>query len=157
MQVLSKELKAVAVTVDMSEPNTSITRDQCMSVDNFTYRCRRRRDSKGRTYGANEPVELCFNVRLNSADLAQPLYRLLNDNEHGIVSFVFNATFSETKRMNGYDEAMAVEGFIVDIQEEYRGAISASEEEQIILSARMMVRAITYLAQNDNKTLRFIQ
>ena len=157
MQLLSNELKAVAVMTDISESDSNITRDYCMSVEHFDYHCERKRDRDGRTYGASDPVMLCFDLRLNAADQAQPFYRQMKDDDSGIISFLFNATFSDTKRLSGYDEAMAVEGFIVDIREDFRSAALEQTEEQIILRARMQVRSIVYIGQNENKQLCFIQ
>lgn len=157
MQSLSNELKAIAVMADISESGTMVTRDQCMTVEKFQYHCERKRDSYGHTYGASDPVELTFCVRINSADQAQPFYQQLTEEEHDVVSFLFNATFSDTKRLSGYDEAMAVEGFIVDIQEVFHSAaLSTQDEEQVLLRARMLVRSIIYVAQDDKKTLCFI-
>ena len=157
MQLLSNELKAVAVMADIAEDGNSITRDQCMTVEQFQYRCERLRDNSGHTYGANQPVELLFSVRINSADQAQPFYQQLTDEEQDTVSFIFNATFSDTKRLSGYDEAMAVEGFIVDVQEDFHSAaLLQPDEEQITLRARMQVRSIVYTGQDDKKTLCFI-
>ena len=157
MQSLSNELKAIAVMADISESGTTVTRDQCMTVEKFQYHCERKRESYGHTYGASDPVELTFCVRINSADQAQPFYQQLTEEEHDVVSFLFNATFSDTKRLSGYDEAMAVEGFIVDIQEVFHSAaLSAQDEEQVFLRARMLVRSIIYVAQDDKKTLCFI-
>ena len=157
MQSLSNELKAVAVMVDIAEEGGSITRDQCMTVEHFQYRCERKRDKSGHTYGANQPVELRFSVRINATDQAQPFYRQLTNEEHETLSFLFNATFSDTKRLSGYDEAMAVEGFIVDVQEDFHSAaLLQSNEEQITLRARMQVHSIIYIGQDDKKTLCFI-
>ena len=156
MQLLSNELKAVAVITDMTEQGVSVTRDQCMTVDHFDYRCVRKRDSVGRTYGATNPVELSFSVRINTAEQAQTLYQYIASDEPGVLSFLFNATFSDTKRLSGYDEAMAVEGFVVDIKEDFQSAVTEQIEEQVILRARMHVRSIIYLRQDEQKTLCFI-
>lgn len=158
MQLLSNELKAVAVMADLSELGMSVTRNQCMTVDSFTYRCARKRDSDGRTYGASEPATLSFCVRINAAEQAKPLYKQLTTKEHGFLSFIFNATFSDTKRLSGYDDAMAVEGYIVDIQECFNSAALSGENEQILLRAHMLVRSIIYIygGQGNDKTLCFI-
>ena len=157
MQSLSNELKAIAVMADISDSGTTVTRDQCVTVEQFQYRCERKRDSYGHTYGANEPVELTFCVRINAADQAQPFYRQLTEVDFDTLSFLFNATFSDTKRLSGYDEALAVEGYIVDVQEVFHSAaLSAQDEEQILLRARMQVRSIVYTGQDDKKTLCFI-
>lgn len=157
MQLLSNELKAVVVMADMSESGTTVTRDQCMSVDHFLYRCERKRDSDGHTYGANEPVELSFRVRINAAEQARPLYQQLANEEFDTLTFIFNATFSNTKRLSGYEEAMSVEGYIVDIEDDFHSAaLTSQDEEQIYLRARMQVRSISYIGQDETKTLCFI-
>lgn len=154
---LSNELKAVAVMADMSESGVTITRDQCMSVEHFDYHCERKRDKTGRTYNASEPVLLCFSVRVNAVGSAHPLYEQLTRTEAGTMSFIFNATFSGTKRLTGYFEAMVVEGYVVDVKESLSSAtLSGQSEQQIILSACMLVRSINYIGQNDTKTLCFI-
>ena len=153
---LSNELKAVAVIADMSEPGITITRDQCMSVEHFDYHCERKRDTVGRTYNASEPVMLRFSVRINAAGSAHPLYQQLTGTEPCMLSFIFNATFSDTKRLTEYFEAMVAEGFVVEVKEDLcRAASSEPCEQQMILSACMLVRAINYIGQNDTKTLCF--
>lgn len=158
MQLLSNELKAVAVMSDLSQSGTSVTRDACMSVEDFRYSCARKRDWDGKMYGSTEPVMLSFSVRINAADQAQPFYAQLASEESSVLSFMFNATFSNTKRLSTYDEAIAVDGYIVDVEEDYHSAaLSEQTEEQMILRARMLVRSINYLAEGGNKTLTFIQ
>lgn len=156
MPLFSNELKALAVLTDMSEPGASATREQCMTVDHFEYCCARKRDKRGRTYGAKEPVELRFSVRINAAEQSQPFYKSLKMFAPCILSFLFNATFSDTKRMSDYDEALAVEGYMVDIQEDYRSTAPTNpDDEQIILRACMSVRSITYIVNGEQKQLSF--
>lgn len=159
MQVLSNELKAVAVLADISEEGSSITRDQCMAVEHFHYRCARKRDTKGHTYASCEPVELSFDVRINAADQAKPFYQhLTSGDDDTVLSFLFNATFSATKRLATYEQAMAVNGFIVDVQEIYHSASPIDDsEEQIILRARMLVRSIIYVEDDNQRTLQFVE
>ncbi|MBO4249759.1 MAG: hypothetical protein J5884_00730 [Paludibacteraceae bacterium] len=157
MQLLSNELKAVAVMADISENGATVTRDQCMTVEHFDYRCARKRDRDGRTYASSEPVELAFSVRINGEDQAKPFYRqLCSGDEYGVLSFLFNTTFQATGRLDSYEQALAVEGFVVDVQEDFHSAQTETNEGQIILRARMLVRSIIYVGQNNNKILCFI-
>lgn len=157
MQLRVNELKAVAAVADMTESEKNITRNQCMTLEHFDYRGERKRDSRGRTYQASEPAMLHFSVRINAAEQTQPFYRQLANMQHGVLSFLFNATFTGTGHLMQYDDAMAVEGFIVEIQEEFHSAGSSeATEEQIVLHACMQVRAINYIRSNDNKTLCFV-
>lgn len=153
MQLLSNELKAVAVMADLSESSNGITSDQCMSLQHFDYRCVRKRDAKGHTYKAAEPVMLCFSVRVNTSAQAQPFYKQLTVNENGPISFIFNATFSDSERLTGYDDAMVVNGCMTDVQEDFHSvAFPEQNEEQMILNARMIVHSILFLTERTKKT-----
>lgn len=158
MQLRVNELKALVVIADLSESEKNITSEQCMSVQHFDYHCARKRDQKGRTYQAAEPTMLCFSVRINAADQAKPFYSQMMSQDAGIVSFIFNASFNDTHRLQKYDDAMVVNGFVVDVQEDFCSAAATEQnEEQIILRARMQVCSITYMGETDNKVLSFVQ
>ena len=158
MPLQVNELKAVAVMADLLESEKSITQDKCMSVKHFDYRCARRRDSRGRACHANEPAWLTFSVCINSAEQAKPIYQQLTDSKRSPMSFLFNALFSDTKRLTDYYDAMVVEGYVVDVQEDFcSAALSGQEEEQIVLRVRMQVHSIKYVGKNDCKKLAFLQ
>lgn len=153
------ELKAIAVMADLQEQGIVITRDRCMSVEHFDYRCERKRDAKGRTYRANEPAILNFCVRINSTGQAQPFYKQLTDNGRCPMSFIFNASFDNgSRRLTDYDDGLVVDGYVVDVEEDFQSAASTDQsEQQITLRARMLVGSITYMGRNDNYSLCFIQ
>ena len=158
MPLMMNELKAVVVKCDIREEEKSITRDKCMSVEHFDYSLERKRDYDGRTYTGNEPAMLCFSVRVNAAEQAKPFYDQMTTQDNCMLTFLFNASFSGTKRLTDYYEAMVVDGYIVDIEEEFRSAVlNDPKEEQIILHARVLTRSITYIGQESNKTIYIIQ
>ena len=159
MQLQVKELKAVAVIADLSEAGSSVTSDQCMTVEHFDYQCARKRDSRGVTYGASMPSDLHFTVRINNADQTKPVYQQLMETENNPITFIFNATFSDNKRLSAYDDAMVIEGFVIEVAEAFQSAaLDAQKEEQILLRARMQVRSLTYIGQDNNtKQLAFVQ
>lgn len=155
--IMSNELKAVVAVADLQE-NVGILRDQCMSVQHFSYGCSYRRDDKGRTYRSSLPAMLDFSVRVNAAELARPFYRQMTRNDRCALSFIFNATFTDAKRLDDYADAMVALGYIVDVQEDFRSAAhSGSDEEQILVHVRMQVHSITYVRESETKTLAFVQ
>lgn len=158
MQLQVHELKAVAVMANLVESEKSITRDQCIAVGHLDYQCVRRRDGKGHTYGSSDPSMLTFTMRINHAEQAQLFYEQLTVNEHDPLSFIFNATFADNQQLSGYDDAMVVEGYVVEVEELFHSAaMTEGEEEQILLRVRMQVHSITYIGRDDNKTLYFVQ
>ena len=159
MHLQANELKAVAVMADMTESEKNITQDKCMSVKHFDYRCSRRRDSKGRTCHANQPAWLNFSVAVNSAEQTRPFYEQMTDQKRSPITFLFNAVFSDTKRLADYYDAMVVEGWVVDVQEQFCSVAQSAnaEEEQIIVRACMQVQSILYIDKNGSKKLEFLQ
>ena len=158
MSLKMNELKAVVVMADIREEGGSITRDKCMSVEHFDYRLERKRDYEGRTYAGNEQAMLCFTVRLNSAEQAKPFYEQMTSQENSPLTFIFNAFYSETKRLTDYDDALVVEGYVVDVEEDFRSAIlNNPNEEQIVLRARVLTHSITYIGAGNNKTIYIVQ
>lgn len=158
MPLKMNELKAVVVMADLREEGKSITRDKCMSVEHFDYRLEHKRDYDGRTYTGNESAMLRFSVRINGAEQAKPFYEQMTSQENIPLTFIFNAFYSDTKHLMDYDDAMVVDGYVVDIQEEFRSAIlNDPNEEQIILHARVLTRSITYIGQENNKTIYIVQ
>jgi hypothetical protein len=156
MPRLSNELKAVVVTEDILETGMSATQDKCMTVQHFSYNSRRKRDYTGAAYGLSDPVLLDFAIRVNSPAHSKPFYSHLADGHNFSLSFVFNAVFSPLKRIADYDDAMVVNGYVVNIIEDFRASAQASDDQQMSLYVKMLVRNITYLGKESNKTITFI-
>lgn len=158
MPLKMNELKAVVTMCNILEGEKSITRDNCMSVEHFDYRLERKRDYNGRTLTGNEPTFLNFSVRINAAEQAKPFYDQMTKQDNATWTFLFNASYSDTKRLTDYYEAMVVDGYVVDIQEDFRSAIlNDPDEQQVILRARVLTRSITYIGQDCNKTIYITQ
>ena len=157
MSLKVTELKAIVVMADLQNQDVSITSDKCMSVGHFDYCCFRNRDSKGRTYHDSAPAMLNFIVRFNSIEKAKQFYQQIQKNESGTLSFLFNASFSNGN-LDDYASAMVVNGFIVDIQEDFHSKVSSvQEDQQMIARVRMQVHSIIYKNSNTVKELAFVQ
>lgn len=158
MSLKATELKAIVVMADLQEQDRAITSDQCMSVGHFDYACFRNRDGKGRTYHDSAPAMLNFVVRFNAIAKAKQFYQLIQNNDPGTLSFLFNATFSSDRYLDDYAGAMVVKGFIVDIQEDFHSKVSSvQEDKQMIARVRMQIHSIFYKSGNTTKELSFVQ
>lgn len=156
MPRLSNELKAVILTEDILEMEMNTTQDKCMTVQRFNYNSRRKRDYTGATYGLSDPVLLDFSIRVNSPAHTKPFYSHLADGNNFSLSFIFNAVFNPLRRLTEYDDAMVVNGYVVNISEDFQGSMLGSDDEQISLKVSILVRNITYLGKDLNKTITFI-
>lgn len=156
MPRLSNELKAVVTVEDILEMGMSTTQDKCMTVQRFNYNSQRKRDYSGAAYGLSDPVLLNFTIRVNSTAHTKPFYSHLADGDNFSLSFIFNAVFNSMKRITEYDDAMVVNGYVVNITEEFQGTTTTSDDKRISLYVTILVRNITYLGKESNKTITFI-
>lgn len=158
MQSQTYELKAVVVVGDILETGGSVTQDKCMTVQRFNYTCQRKRDDTGKAYGPMDPVFLNFTIRVNSSEQAKPFYQNMVSTTHYPVSFLFNASFNATLRLADYADAMVVDGYVIDVKDNFNsGTPGTSETEQISLDVQVQVRSITYLGRGNNKVMTFIK
>lgn len=156
MPRFSNELKAAVVLEDILEVGSNAPQDKCMTVQDFNYSSLRKRDHTGAAYGSSEPVMLDFTVRINASIQSKPFYSYLMSDEYFSLTFIFNAVFNHMKRLSGYDDAMVINGYVIELKENFLGSISGEDNEQMSLNVRMLVRNITYIGKESNKTITFI-
>lgn len=157
----SNELKALIVPENILTMK-SILQERCTTVEQFEYKCTRKRNNLGEAYGATEPVELAFTIRLNNPADAKPYYERLASNEHFIFSFVFNATFDGATNLKDYDDGMICDGYVVCVEENYsdvnttdkRGA--SASDKQMMLSVKLLLLNTTYIGRENNFQSIFI-
>lgn len=153
----SNELKAVVVTENFLDNPKSVMKENCLTIQHFTYDCVSRRNDKGELYGTNKPVLMEFKVRVNAPRHAKTFYRDLALNAPFDFSILFNATFNASNRLADYDDGMVVNGYVVQIQEEYHSAQNeAGQNEQIILHVKLLVRSVIYLGRENHFKNTFV-
>ena len=128
-----------------------------MTVQRFDYTCQRKRDDTGKAYGPTDPVFLNFVIRVNGPEQSKPFYKNLSSTEHYPISFLFNATFNATQRLTDYNDALVVDGYVIEVEDNYNSGTPGATTEQITLSVKMQVRKFTYLGRSNNKVMSFIQ
>ena len=154
----SNELKAVVVQDNFLENPLNVMKENCQTVQHFDYRCEHRRNEAGDLYGVSEPVLLNFFVRIGSPRDGRPYYRAMAANEHYRFSFIFNATFNSMGRLNGYEDGMVVDGYVVHIEEQSAEKDnSEGEDRQTLLKVMLQVCSVTYLGSDNNYKCTFIQ
>lgn len=154
----SKELKAM-VTAESILSGIKIKQDHCHTVQQFDYCCLRKRNVKGEAYGPAEPVELTFSIRLNNALDAKAFYERLADCDHFAFSFVFNAVFDDDSYLKSYEDGMVCDGYVVSVAEDFSTSKMDDEpnDEQMLLTVKLLLVGITYLGVANNHHSIFIQ
>ncbi len=113
------------------------------TVQQFSYKCERKRDEVGTTFGVNEDVVVDFTIRVMSADQVL-FYEKLKDLGADYYSFVFNGIF-ENGRLQYYDNAIMVDGFVVDVEE-----CGSNDNSQALLHIKILARELTYVQHDGN-------
>ena len=153
----SNELKAVVIAEDFKENPKNILKENCLTVQNFSYQCEHKRNSQGEYYGAQEPVILSFRVRIGSIHQVHVFYKNLVSNGYYPYSFLFNPTFNQNQRLVDYEDGMVAEGYVINVVETFNSSKNQTgEDEQVMLDIQILVRNITYIGREEQNNLRTI-
>lgn len=150
-----KEIKVIVFQGNLAELAKSsmsdvvlkerFSREQGYTVQDFSYTCRRSRDEVCTAFGEAEDVEVDFTICVMSTE--QPLfYEKLKDMGNDSYSFVYNAVF-EDNRLKYYDNALMVDGYVVDIEE-----YAANNSNQALMRVKLLARELTYV-QHDGSNM----
>ena len=154
---LSNNIKALLITEDLSEVEI-VSQNSCFTLQHFNYDCNRCRNEMGEPYGPTVSVILQFSIRTLTENGGKIFYERLKSTSPYSYTFIFNATFNANKQLSGYEDAMIVSGYVIDIEESFYSATSGEDKqpEQMLMSAKLLLQDITYIGKNSNKTLSII-
>ena len=156
----SNELKALVVPENFLENPKNVLKENCLTVQHFDYECEHKRNASGEVYGPTEPVILKFSIRVNSPRHARVFYTNLVSNAYYNYSFLFNATFNSFQRLSDYEDGMVINGYVVNVEEDYISLHNeAGESNQILLNVTLLVRSVTYMGREEKNNYQsvFIQ
>lgn len=154
---LSNHLKATLYTDDirsLDERRFRIPFDRCFTVLHFSYECRRERNKLGYPFGDTTSTILDFTVRLMSPEDGKPFYRQMQQNEPDYFTFMFNVTLFNRLAVTGYEDAMIVNGYVIDVDDDFTNApTSEGDTEQMLIHVKLLVANITYVGLNGNRSI----
>jgi len=147
----SNHLKAVFYAGNILEEDVlNVMKERCMTIQDFSYQLKRSRDKAGIPYGPTTSTILTFTLRMLHPNDTKQFYIWLNDAHPYSCTFLFNASFTENNRLKSYEDAMVVNGYVVDIEDDYNSALMADgSAEQVVVTVKMLVNTIVYKGQND--------
>jgi hypothetical protein len=154
---LSNHLKATLYTDDirsLDERKFRIPYDRCFTVLHFSYECRRERNKLGYPFGDTTSTILSFTVRLMSPEDGKPFYHQMQQNEPEFFTFLFNVTLFNRQAVTGYEDAMIVNGYVIDVDDDFTNApTSEGDTEQMLIHVKLLVANITYVGLNGNRSI----
>ena len=154
---LSNHLKATLYTDDirsLDERKFRIPYDRCFTVLHFSYECRRERNKLGYPFGDTTSTILNFTVRLMSPEDGKPFYHQMQHNEPEFFKFLFKVTLFNRQAVTGYEDAMIVNGYVIDVDDDFTNApTSEGDTEQMLIHVKLLVANITYVGLNGNRSI----
>ena len=143
--LLSNELKALLVLEDITEGGVSVWQNNCFTVQHFSYACERKRNAAGIPFGPTQPSYLYFTVRISSDESAKEFLERLASRDPYPYSFLFNASFSDKRRLAQCEDALVARAYLTDVEESF--------EEQMLIKGKLLLCNLSYLGQNDSLKL----
>lgn len=154
MPKYSDHLKAVLYPDSILEHGRNIEKRVCHTIQHFAYQCRRSRNDAGFPYGGTTPTEMQFTIRLGHPDDGKVFYQRMQSNVLFDHTFIFNITYGPFDRMESFEDAMVVKGYVVDVKEDYDTAVlEDGTMNQIRMEVTLLVSSITYLGKDDNSKI----
>ncbi|MBO4341067.1 MAG: hypothetical protein J5835_06535 [Bacteroidales bacterium] len=145
---MSNSLKAILVEKNI-QGQTTINESECLTVQHFSYTCRRRRNDAGLPYGSTLPSYLDFTIKVTSNNNGKGLLNHMSKNEPFQYSFIFNATFTDNV-LSKYEDLLLATGYIVDVEETYENFVLTDKTvNQTLIHARLLLCNITYVGNGD--------
>jgi len=151
---ISNHIKAVLFPGNINDDERSILKDNCLTVQHFSYTCDRNRDDAGFPQGPTLPTGITFVLRLLHPNDSKVFYTRLTDNDPHAYTFIFNASYGQNGRIASYDDALLVNGYVVDVEDSFCTQSAADGyTEQMLITVKMLVNSLTYKGKENDKVL----
>ena len=113
-------------------------------VQKFSYNCEMNRDTVNTVYSQTGNVVVDFTIRVMNNDQSL-FYGKLKDLGSDMYSFVCNAVF-EDGVLKSFDNAVMVDGFVVDVDE-----AGSNDASQARMNVKVLARQISYVHKDGNQ------
>ena len=154
MQNYSNNIK-VALFADNVLEQLALRRTNSVVVQHYNYALQRVRNPHGVAYGNSPGGILTIYVRIGSRDNMRTYYERLSQNYSTSFSLVFNAQYDELGILENYEGGMIVEGYLIDIGENFDRDKAEEHGEQMKLRFRVLINSLTCIGATHNLTQNF--
>ena len=149
--VLSNQLKAVFSMGNFTD-QVVLYKQTCATICQFDYACKRSRNVSGMQIGVTHTTIMRINLKSATADRYKELYKALKNTQSSCFSILFNAVFDDQNKLEDYYGGMVVEGYVVDITENFD--VSSTNPNGMNLTVSILVNTITYVGKQTTKELQ---
>lgn len=156
MSLLSNNNKVVLYLDNMLE-HDSITREQCIPVEYYDFELARSRNVYGEAYGLAKDSMLHFTVTVGTRYDRKSIFQRMTNDFSTALSLIFNVEYDEqgNVQQGGYDGAMVLNGYFVDVQEEYLRSETGKNDECVTLRCQYLLSDMTVVGEKKNLSVQF--
>ncbi len=151
--ILSNNLKAIMFPGNIREADTIIRRSQCHTVQEYSYCFQRTRNDAGFPTGPTLTTILEFTIKIGSPEEGRLYYQRIHDNQPYDYTFIFNATFGTHMQLVDSEDAMVVNGYVVDVEDNYDTEDENGQSEQMLIHLKLMINSIAYIGRDHDRVL----
>lgn len=150
---LTNHRKTVLLIGNILDDNVRFGQEDCVVVQKFEYVFERTCNTNGIPTGTtiNPVVEFSFKFM----DDAKPksLFKYLNSMELIEITFLFNVSYNDNRKISDYDNAIVMKGYVVEVEQDYHYSGTNGEESQRIMKVKLLAADVTYVDDRSCKTL----
>ena len=149
-EYMSKQLKAVMFLDDITE-GIPLRQEKGFTVQHFDYSCFRSRDKVGMPFGPSNASLMQITLKTISSDGYKELYQRLSSMDQFAFSMIFNASYDDFHILQDYEDAMIVNGYVVEIEELFDTI--DPQHNGMILNMKILLHSLDYLGSRMDRKL----
>ncbi len=149
-------LKAVLTTVDtLDDKDIHVYASQCHTVQRFAYTFEHHCNSWGIPFDSTKNTVITTQIKVIGVEESRCFTDYLSGVDCHSFTFFFNATFDNknNNKLYSYEDAMRVKGMVVDVNYDF-DSVAEGNDQQMLVTVKILVSAVTYLGSSSNKTLQ---
>lgn len=148
--LLSNNTKAVMTPQDF-EAVAIVNRRDCYVIQNYKFASSHPRDEKGRPYATTNCALMDVVISIDTFRTIQTFYQKLNSNEAFTYTIFFNVTYDSQNAIESYDQAIKMEGYVVDVEEDFDTEASGPDErKQMTCKVSILLSKVKYVSGNNS-------
>jgi hypothetical protein len=149
-------MNAVLYIGEFSGDLKGITRDNCLTLQKYSYSCERSLNDASIPFGPWLTTIINFTIRLLLPDDSKVFHERMRVKDAYSYTFLYDPKFSDTDgiSLKDYSLAMLVKGHVIDVEESFDASIDATgTSKQVEVHVKLLLDEIVYVGgvdQNNN-------
>lgn len=152
---VSNHIKGILYLGNMLE-DVQIEQKRCFTIQHFDYNYRSMLSSRSNLMNANEESIMNISIRVLPDMMMNSLYEAYDMNTRVILSVIFNGEFDDMDNLSLYDNAIIVEGYLIQLSEQFeRSTLQEGESNRALMDIKVIMHSIKYVSNNSSLDVVF--